>query len=101
MEVVTGITQGGKVWFPQFVQSIDTSKCIGCGRCFRVCGRDVMRLVAVDEDGTLIEIEDEDEECEKKVMTLPHPENCIGCEACFRVCPKQCYTHGPVPAAGT
>jgi Nif-specific ferredoxin III len=100
-EVIMGLTQGGKVWTPQFAQSIDASKCIGCGRCFKVCGRDVMRLVAVGEGGALIEIEDEDEEFEKKVMTLAHPENCIGCEACSRVCPKKCYTHGPVPAVRT
>lgn len=97
-EAVTGVTQGGKVWVPRFAQSIDSSKCIGCGRCYKVCGREVMRLMGVDENGTLIVVEEEDEEFEKKVMTLAHPENCIGCEACARVCPKKCYTHGPAPS---
>ena len=42
---------------------------------------------AIDPDG------DEDEEYEKKVMTIAHKENCVGCEACSKVCPKKCYTH--------
>jgi len=100
METITGITRGGQAWVPQFAHSIDAGKCIGCGRCYKVCGREVMNLMGMDEDGVLIAIEDEDEEFEKKVMTLAHPENCIGCEACSRVCPKKCYTHGPMPAAG-
>jgi Nif-specific ferredoxin III len=97
-EVLTGMTRGGRVWIPHFAQRIDPAKCIGCGRCFKVCGRGVMRLMGIDEDGALIEVEEDDEEFEKKVMTLAQPENCIGCEACARVCPKKCYTHGPVPA---
>lgn len=98
-EVVTGITRGGQVWVPQFAQSIDQTKCIGCGRCFKVCGRDVMHLMGVDVEGALVETGEDDEEFEKMVMTLAHPENCIGCEACSRVCPKKCYAHGPAPAA--
>lgn len=98
-EVLTSITKGGMPWVPQFVQHIDTERCIGCGRCFKICGRDVMRLMAADEDGALIELDgDDEEEFEKQVMTLAHPENCIGCEACARVCPKKCSTHGPEAA---
>lgn len=95
-EVLTSITKGGIAWVPQFVQRVDAERCIGCGRCFKVCGRDVMRLMAADEDGALLEMDgDDEEEFEKKVMILAHPENCIGCEACARVCPKKCYAHGP------
>lgn len=50
----------------------------------------------VTEDGDIISIDpdsDEDEEYEKKVMTIAHKENCVGCEACSKVCPKKCYTH--------
>jgi Nif-specific ferredoxin III len=54
----------------------------------------------MDEDGAFIAIEDDEEEFEKKVMVLAHPEYCVGCEACSRVCPKKCYTHGPMPASG-
>ena len=46
--------------------------------------------LAIDPDG------DEDEEYEKKVMTIAHKENCVGCEACSKVCPKKCYTHEAV-----
>lgn len=89
----------GVVWTPTFVQSIDQEKCIGCGRCFRVCPRGVMQLVGVDEDGELIDLdEDEDEEYERKVMSLAHPELCVGCAACSKICPKKCYSHAPVAA---
>ncbi len=88
---------GGQLWTPQFVGSINEDKCIGCGRCFKVCGRDVLELVGLNEDGERIAIDpddDEDEEYEKKVMTVAHRELCVGCEACSKICPKKCYTHG-------
>ena len=37
--------------------------------------------------------DDDDEEYEKKVMTLAHKVLCIGCTACSRICPKKCNTH--------
>ncbi|MCX7594028.1 MAG: ferredoxin III, nif-specific [Fischerella sp.] len=92
MGVLTGLTFGGKTWTPKFVQSIDEHKCIGCGRCFKICGHDVLLLRAMNEEGQFVDDEDDDE-IEKKVMTVAHPENCIGCEACSRICPKNCYTH--------
>ena len=87
----------GETWTPEFVQSIDEIKCIGCGRCFRVCSRGVLELVGLDEEGQRISVDpdDDDEEYEKKVMTLAHPELCIGCKACAKICPKKCYTHAP------
>lgn len=92
MATLTGVTFGGKAWTPQFVSEINQNKCIGCGRCFKACGRDVLILKALNEDGEFVEDED-DEEIERKVMTILTPENCIGCQACSRVCPKNCYTH--------
>lgn len=92
MATLTGVTFGGKTWTPQFVSEINQDKCIGCGRCFKACGRDVLILKALNEDGEFVEDED-DEEIERKVMTIITPENCIGCQACSRVCPKNCYTH--------
>ncbi len=94
---------GGKIWTPKFAQKIDETKCIGCGRCFRVCGRDVLQLVGLNEDGERVTVdlsgeEDDDDEYEKKIMTIAHPENCVGCEACMKICPKKCYTHAPAPA---
>lgn len=93
----------GSSWTPRYAQSIDEGKCIGCGRCFRVCGRQVLQLVGLDEDGERVAVsvepdDDADEEYEKKIMTIARPENCIGCEACMRICPKKCYTHAPAPA---
>lgn len=90
----------GATWTPTFVASLDEEKCIGCGRCFKVCPRGVLELVALDEDGRRIRLdgdedEDEDDEYEKKVMTIAHRELCIGCTACAKICPKKCYTHAP------
>lgn len=89
----------GVLWTPQFAQNINDQKCIGCGRCFKVCGRDVLQLVGIDDEGEKIPMsldddDDDDSEYEKKVMTIAHPENCVGCEACAKICPKKCYTHG-------
>lgn len=90
----------GGVWTPQFAEAINQEKCIGCGRCYRVCGRDVLQMIGIDEDGNTIKIDyaaddDDDTEYEKKVMSIANPENCVGCEACMKICPKDCYTHGP------
>jgi Nif-specific ferredoxin III len=88
----------GVEWIPQFAKEIEEEKCIGCGRCFRVCGRDVLELVGINDEGERIAVtddDDDDEEYEKKIMTIAKPENCVGCEACSKICPKNCYTHGP------
>jgi Nif-specific ferredoxin III len=66
-----------------------------------VCGRDVLQLVGIDDEGERISVslgDDDDGEYEKKVMTIAHPENCVGCEACAKICPKKCYTHAPATA---
>ena len=85
----------GKLWQPQFVEYINQEKCIGCGRCFKVCGRDVLEMVGINEDGDIVHLvdEDEDDEYDKKVMSIANPNNCVGCEACAKICPKKCYTH--------
>lgn len=90
----------GAKWTPRFVQGIDEAKCIGCGRCFRVCPRGVLELVGLDEDGQRIGLDpdEDDEEYEKKVMTVARADLCIGCTACSRICPKKCYTHAAAPA---
>lgn len=94
MAQLTGVTLGGKNWIPHFAQAINQDKCIGCGRCYKVCGRDVLQLKALNEEGEFVE-DEEDDEIERKVMTIFKPENCIGCQACSRICPKNCYTHSP------
>ncbi len=95
----------GRSWVPRFVQALNRDKCIGCGRCYRVCGRDVLKLVGLTDDGETVAIavgedDDDDGEYEKKVMTIAQPQNCVGCEACARICPKKCYTHAPMREVG-
>ena len=91
------IMPGGASWTPTFVAALDEARCIGCGRCFKVCPRGVLELVGLTDEGRRIPVslddDDDDEEYEKKVMTIAHQALCIGCTACSRICPKKCYTH--------
>jgi len=41
------VTRGGRPWQPSYLLGIDPETCIGCGRCFKVCGRSVMDLKAL------------------------------------------------------
>ena len=93
MSSLTALTRVGKTCTPQFVSDIKIETCLGCGRCLKVCGRGVLGLRALDEEGEFVD--DEDEEFERKVMTIVNGDLCIGCEACSRVCPKKCHTHVP------
>jgi Nif-specific ferredoxin III len=88
------ITRDGRPWTPQYLLSIDAEVCIGCGRCFKVCGRDVMTLKGVDEGGQIVPLEEDEDEIERKVMAMNDAGACVGCGACARVCPTNCQTHG-------
>ena len=88
------VTRDGRAWQPSYLLSIDPGTCIGCGRCYKVCGRGVMTLQGLTEDGELVDLDD-DEEILRKVMTVTDPGACIGCGACARVCGKNSQTHGP------
>ena len=88
------VTRDGRAWHPSYLLDIDQKICIGCGRCFKVCGRSVMTLQGITEDGDLVGLDD-DEEILRKVMTVTDPGACIGCGACGRVCGKNCQKHGP------
>ena len=94
---ITAVTRDGTAYVPEFLVAIDRQKCIGCGRCFRVCGREVMSLKGVDEDGDLVDLDedDDDDEFERKVMVVANAGDCIGCRACGRVCTKNCHTYAP------
>ena len=93
-------TRDGRDWKPEFLVSIDDGKCIGCGRCYKVCGREVMTLKGITEEGEIVSLEDdEDDEVEKKVMVMNDEGACIGCGACARVCPTDCQTHRAEVAA--
>ncbi len=92
-------TRDGRVWQPEYLLSINPNTCIGCGRCFKVCGRSVMTLKGINEDGELIPLEDdEDDEIEKKIMVMNDEGACIGCGACARVCPTNSQTHAVAKA---
>jgi len=82
---ITGRTRGGREWVPTFVVSLDQSRCIGCGRCYKTCPRNVFELIEREQD-------DEDT---AKVMSIADPLDCIGCTACANACPKGCLTHAP------
>ncbi|SEG25338.1 ferredoxin III, nif-specific [Marinobacterium lutimaris] len=99
-ELIKGRTRGGAEWVPSFITDLNQQTCIGCGRCYKVCPRDVFELVdrgealAGDDD----DYDDYDDDDEMKVMAIANVEDCIGCESCFRVCPKQCHSHEPAAA---
>jgi len=94
MATVTALTKGGLPWIPQFIESLDITRCLGCSRCLKVCGRGVFALRALNEDGEFVDNEEEGES-ERKVMTILNAALCIGCQACARICPKQCHSHAP------
>ncbi len=99
--IITGITRGGTSWIPQFVTALNEQKCIGCGRCFKVCPRDVLTIVQRAIDDVDLDVDDDvdDDDSDNSFMTLSNALDCIGCEACSRVCPKACFTHEALPLA--
>jgi Nif-specific ferredoxin III len=88
MGQITGLTRGGSEWLPEFVSALNQEKCIGCGRCFKVCPRNVLDLVERELDD-----DDDDEDDNMMVMSIANAADCIGCGSCGRVCPKDCYTY--------
>ncbi|GAA5171882.1 ferredoxin III, nif-specific [Viridibacterium curvum] len=99
MAIYSVTLPSGQIFTPKFVADLNQETCIGCARCVKVCANNVLALAGMTEDGELIRVdpenEDDDDEYERKVMTIATQANCIGCQACSKVCPKKCYTHAP------
>ena len=105
MSNITGVTRGGEEWIPAFIVDLNQTDCIGCGRCYKTCPRDVFELVDRDDLELADDLDDDDydddfDDDTSMVMSLKNMMDCIGCEACSRVCPKKCMSHEtqPVPA---
>ena len=87
MAYITGLTRNKQEWTPKFVKSVDDGKCIGCGRCMKICAHGVLAPKEVDE-----------EESAKMYASIANGDNCIGCEACGRTCTKKAFTFQPLLA---
>ncbi|MBZ4642859.1 MAG: hypothetical protein PWQ25_1085 [Deferribacteres bacterium] len=86
-EYITYKTKGGLDFIPEFVMFLDSKKCMGCGRCYKVCPQNVMNLKVMEED---------DEDIDFTYMELINDHLCIGCKACQKACPKGCFVHKPL-----
>jgi Nif-specific ferredoxin III len=87
--MLTGKKCGGSEWVPKFILAIDVEKCIGCGRCYKACGRDVLALIEKPFEGD----DDFGDDMGNKVMSIMSRGDCIGCGACGRACTKKCHSY--------
>ncbi len=88
MTVLTYKTYGGNPWIPQYVKSVDEDKCLGCGRCVKVCAQQCLSLESyVDEDDT-----------ERYIAAISNRDNCIGCQSCGKTCVRGCYEYETLSA---
>jgi Nif-specific ferredoxin III len=86
--MATALTRDGREWVPSFLEAIDPKACIGCGRCYKVCGRGVMAPLEIEWDD-----DDDDEDVTSTVMSVADAGACIGCQACEKVCAKKAHAY--------
>ena len=87
MAFYTAKNKGGGDWTPTFVKAIDHEKCIGCGRCYKVCSR---RFLGPED------LEDEESESIRMVMTIVDDGKCIGCASCGVTGSKKAFSFKPM-----
>ena len=85
MAYITGLTKSGNSWTPEFVESLNQENCIGCGRCYNVCTRDVFSPEEIEVD------EGDYDDDVRMVMGIANSDNCTGCGACAKACSKGCF----------
>jgi Nif-specific ferredoxin III len=86
--MATALTRDGRQWVPAFLDAVDPKACIGCGRCYKVCGRGVMAPLEIEWDD-----DEDDEDVTSTVMSVCDAGACIGCQACEKVCAKKAHTY--------
>ena len=64
-----------------FISAIETGKCVGCGKCRKICPVDAIGMT--EENGV------------KKARVVP--ERCIGCGVCIKHCPTKALRLEPRP----
>ncbi len=84
------LTRGGSPWTPSYLDAVDFEACIGCGRCYKVCGRGVLAPIEKPYDD---DEDDDGEEMVTTVMSVADPGACIGCQSCGKVCAKKAQTY--------
>lgn len=64
-----------------FISKINQEKCVGCGKCLKICPVDAIEMI--EENGR------------KKARVIP--ERCIGCGVCVKNCPAHALALEPRP----
>ncbi|MBK8176346.1 MAG: ferredoxin III, nif-specific [Rhodospirillales bacterium] len=90
------LTRDGTPWVPLYIESVDEEKCIGCGRCQKVCAHGVLDMQGLTEEGETCPVGDE--EMERIVTIVVQKGKCIGCNACSMVCGSKAINHIPASA---
>ena len=42
---MSAVRKNGQNYTPQYLEALASTNCIGCGRCYKVCGQGVLNLV--------------------------------------------------------